>query len=180
MHFETKLSGEPIFEGRVISVTRDTVRLENGATSTREIVHHGGGAAVAALNEAGEITLVRQYRYALGRELLEIPAGKLERGEDPFEAAKRELSEEAGLTADTYRTLGQVIPTCGYCTEIIYLYAAKDLHEVAQHPDEDEFVSIVRMPLAEAVQRVLSGEITDSKTVSAILQLSLLRERGEF
>lgn len=180
MHFEEKVSSEPIFEGRVITVTRDTVRLENGNTGTREIVHHHGGAAVAALNEAGEITLVRQFRYALGRELLEIPAGKLEPGEDPFAAAKRELGEEAGLEADTYRSLGNLIPTCGYCTEIIYIYAAKDLHAVPQHLDDDEFVSVVRMPLAEAVERVLSGEITDSKTVSAILQLSVLRGRGEF
>ncbi|MEG2697439.1 MAG: NUDIX hydrolase [Ruthenibacterium sp.] len=180
MHFETTLTTEPLFEGRVISLTRDTVRLENGKTSTREIVHHHGGAAVAALSERGELTLVRQFRYAFGRELIEIPAGKLEKGEDPFEAAKRELSEEAGLTADTYLDLGTVIPTCGYCTEVIYLYAAKNLHAVPQHLDEDEFVTVFTLPLAEAVEKVLSGEIADSKTVAAILKLSALRARGAF
>ena len=93
-HFEQTLSSETLFEGRVIRVTLDKVRLENGRTSTREVVHHHGGAGVAALNEKGEIYLVRQYRYALGRELIEIPAGKLEKGEDPLEAARRELGED--------------------------------------------------------------------------------------
>ena len=109
------------------------VELENGRTSSREVVHHHGGAGIVALNEKGEVYLVRQYRYALDRELIEIPAGKLEAGEDPFEAAKRELGEEAGLQADTYVDLSPMIPTCGYCSEIIYLYAAKDLHPVGQH-----------------------------------------------
>lgn len=179
-HLETMLSSEEKFNGRVITVTYDTVQLENGETSTREVVHHHGGAGVAALNDKGEITLVRQYRYALGRELIEIPAGKLEKGEDPFETAKRELSEEAGLTAAVYRPLGEIIPTCGYCSEIIYLYAAKELSQTAQHLDEDEFVSVFTMPLDEAVQRVMAGEINDGKTVAAILKLKLLRDAGEF
>ena len=92
-HFEKRLSSETKFEGRVITVTLDRVELENGGTSTREVVHHHGGAGIAALNDRGEIYLVRQYRYALDRELIEIPAGKLEKGEDPLEAAKRELGE---------------------------------------------------------------------------------------
>lgn len=179
-HFEKRLSRETIFTGHVISVTVDAVELENGYTSTREVVHHHGGAGVAALNEAGEIYLVRQYRYALDRELIEIPAGKLEPGEDPFETAKRELGEEAGLVADEYRDLGFIIPTCGYCTEIIYLYAAKGLAPVRQHLDPDEFLSVFTMPLDEAVQRVLSGEITDSKTVAAILKVKALRDAGAF
>ncbi len=179
-HFEKQLSSETLFEGRVITVTLDTVELENGRTSKREVVHHHGGAGIAALNEAGEIYLVRQYRYALDRELIEIPAGKLEADEDPFAAAKRELGEEAGLTARTYRDLGYIIPTCGYCSEIIYLYAAKDLAPVDQHLDPDEFLSVFTMPLDEAVGRVLSGEITDSKTVAAILKLKALCDAGEF
>ena len=179
-HFEKQLSSEEIFAGRVISVTLDTVELENGNTGIREVVHHHGGAGVAALNEQGEIYLVRQYRYALDRELIEIPAGKLEPGEDPFETAKRELGEEAGLTAAEYRDLGYIIPTCGYCSEIIYLYAAKALSPVDQHLDPDEFLSVFTMPLEEAVQLVLSGEITDSKTVAAILKVKALRDAGEF
>ena len=179
-HFEKQLSSETIFTGRVISVTLDTVELENGNTGMREVVHHHGGAGVAALNGQGEIYLVRQYRYALDRELIEIPAGKLEQGEDPFETAKRELGEEAGLKAAEYRDLGYIIPTCGYCSEIIYLYAAKDLSPVSQHLDPDEFLSVFTMPLEEAVQLVLSGEITDSKTVAAILKVKALRDAGEF
>lgn len=179
-HFEKQLSSKTIFEGRVISVTLDSVELENGNTSTREVVHHHGGAGVAALNDKGEIYLVRQYRYALDRELIEIPAGKLEKGEDPFETAKRELGEEAGLAAAEYRDLGYVIPTCGYCSEIIYPYAAKGLSPVRQHLDPDEFLSVFTLPLDEAAGLVLSGEITDSKTVAAILKLKLLRDAGSF
>lgn len=179
-HFEQQLSSELIYEGRVISLTKDTVRLENQKTSTREVVHHHGGAAVIALNEKDEIYLVRQYRYATGKELIEIPAGKLEKGEEPFTAARRELGEEAGLTAKTYRELGSIIPTCGYCNEVIYLYAARELSMVAQHLDEDEFVSVFTMPLNEAVERVMTNEICDSKTVAAILKLKRLHDEGLF
>ena len=179
-HFEKQLSSEEIFAGRVIRVTVDKVELENGRTSTREVVHHHGGAGVIALNDRDEITLVRQFRYALGKELIEIPAGKLEPGEDPFDSAQREPGEEAGLTARTYRKLGETIPTCGYDSEIIYLYAAKDLDATKQHLDPDEFVSVFTMPLSEAVDKVLAGEITDGKTINAILMLHTLRERGEF
>ena len=156
------------------------VELENGNTSTREVVHHHGGAGIAALNDRGEIYLVRQYRYALDRELIEIPAGKLEKGEDPFEAAKRELGEEAGLAAAEYRDLGYIIPTCGYCSEIIYLYAARNLSPVGQHLDADEFLSVFTLPLDEAARMVLSGEITDGKTVAAVLKVKALRDAGAF
>lgn len=179
-HFEKQLSSETIFEGRVITVTVDRVALENGDTSVREVVHHNGGAGIAALNEKGEIYLVRQFRYAPGCELIEIPAGKLEKGEDPFEAAKRELGEEAGLAGGVWRDLGYIIPTCGYDSEIIYLYAAKELTPVGQHLDEDEFLSVFTMPLDEAAERVLSGEITDGKTVAAILKLKALHDAGAF
>ena len=179
-HFETQLSEEEIFQGRVIRVTRDTVQLENGHTSTREVVHHNGGAAVAALNEKGEIYFVRQYRYALGKELIEIPAGKLEKGENPFDAARRELAEEAGVCAGEYRDLGTVIPTCGYCNEIIWIYGAKNLTAVSQNLDPDEFLSVFTLPLDEAAEKVISGEISDSKTAVAILKLKLLRDSGEF
>ena len=123
---------------------------------------------------------MRQYRYALDRELIEIPAGKLEKEEDPLEAAKRELGEEAGLAAAEYRDLGYIIPTCGYCSEIIYLYAAKGLSPVGQHLDADEFLSVFTLPLDKAAEMVLSGEITDSKTVAAVLKVKALRDAGRF
>ncbi len=179
-HFEKMIDSEKIFSGKVITVYKDTVSLENGATAYREVVRHGGGAGVIAIDESGDVYLVRQFRYALGKELIEIPAGKLEKGEDPFLAAKRELTEETGVVAQDYKELGTVIPTCGYCDEVIYIYAAKNLEHTQQNPDEDEFVSVFKVPLEEAVQMVMSGEITDSKTVAAVLKLKVLRERGEF
>lgn len=180
MHFEQKVSGETKYAGKIISLTVDTVSLENGGTSLREVVHHPGGAAVIALNDNDEIYLVKQYRYPFQCELLEIPAGKLDVGENPFTAAKREFSEETGLAAATYFDLGYIIPTCGYCDEKIYLYAAKDLTLANQHLDDDEFLSVLTMPFAQAVQKVISGEIVDSKTVAAILKVNALRDAGTF
>lgn len=178
-HFEQTLSSQTLFEGRVIRVTLDQVRLENGRTSTREVVHHHGGAGIIALNEKDEIYLVRQYRYALDQELIEIPAGKLEPGEDPAQAARRELSEEAGLCAASWTDLGPFIPTCGYCSEVIYLYVARGLSPVGQHLDEDEFLSLFCLPLKQAYEMVLAGEITDGKTVAAVLKVCALRKEGK-
>lgn len=178
-HFEQTLSSQTLFEGRVIRVTLDKVRLENGRTSTREVVHHHGGAGIVALNEHNEIYLVRQYRYALDQELIEIPAGKLEAGEDPLHAARRELSEEAGLTATTWTDLAPFIPTCGYCNEIIHLYVARGLAPVGQHLDEDEFLSLFTVPLQKAYEMVLNGEIIDGKTVAAVLKVCALRQEGK-
>ena len=176
-HSETQLESRTVFEGRVITVTFDKVRLENGAESTREVVHHHGGACIAALTDEDEIYLVRQYRYALGQELWELPAGKLEKGEDPFEAAKRELTEECGVTADEYISLGQIYPTVGYDTEVIYIWAARGLHPAAMHLDDDEFLTPERVPLEKAIDMVLSGEIRDAKTVAGILKFKALLDR---
>ena len=126
-HTETTLSSQEIFNGKVIRVTYDTVRLENGDTSFREVVHHHGGACVLAVTPQDEIYLVKQFRYAMGEEIWELPAGKLEAGEDPFEAAKRELAEECGVLAARYTPLGVVYPTVGYDSEKIYIWAARDL-----------------------------------------------------
>ncbi len=176
-HTETTLSSEEIFNGRVIRVTYDKVLLENGNTSTREVVHHHGGACILPVDENQNITLVRQYRYALGEEMWELPAGKLEKGEDPFETAKRELAEECGLTADHFVDLGVVYPTVGYDSEKIYLWAATGLHNVSQHLDEDEFLDVVKMPLDEAMRLVLDGTIKDSKTQIGILKYAMLRNK---
>ena len=176
-HTETTLSSEEIFNGRVIRVTYDKVLLENGNTSTREVVHHHGGACILPVDENENITLVRQYRYALGEEMWELPAGKLEKGEDPFEAAKRELAEECGLTAARFVDLGVVYPTVGYDSEKIYLWAATGLHNVSQHLDEDEFLDVVKMPLDEALRLVLDGTIKDSKTQIGILKYAMLRDK---
>ena len=169
--FEKTLTSETEFEGRIIKVLRDTVELENGKTSAREVVCHNGGVCVAALTEQNEVLLVRQFRYPYKEVLLELPAGKLEKGEDPFEAGKREFKEECGATADSYFSLGEVYPSPGYCGEIIHLYGAAGLHFGQQHLDEGEYLDVVRMPLDEAVRRVMTGEIKDAKTAIAILKL---------
>ena len=177
-HMEKTLSVQEIFQGRVVRLTVDKVELENGNTSTREIVHHRGGACIAALTEDNELYLVRQYRYALGQELWELPAGKLEAGEDPFEAAKRELEEECGVQADEFVDLQPFYPTVGYCSEIIYTWLARGLHPVPMHLDEDEFLTPVKMPLDKVYQMVLNGEIRDGKTVAGVLKIKALLDAG--
>ena len=177
-HTDALLESKEIFNGRVIRVTLDKVQLEDGTTSTREVVHHHGGACVLPVDADGNVTMVRQFRYALGEELWELPAGKLEAGEDPFEAAKRELSEECGLTADTYTELGVVYPTVGYDSERIYLWAAEGLHTVGQHLDAGEFLDVVKMPFAQALGLVMDGTIKDSKTQIALLKYAQLRGKA--
>ena len=177
-HTETMLESKEIFNGRVIRVTVDKVQLEDGSTSTREIVHHHGGACILPVDADGNITLVRQFRYAFGEEIWELPAGKLEAGEDPFEAAKRELSEECGLTADYYTPLGEFYPTVGYDTEIIYMWVATGLHTTQMHLDDDEFLDVVKMPFDKALGLVMDGTIKDSKTQVALLKYAQLRGKA--
>ena len=178
-HSEKQLTSRTVFEGRVFTVTLDRVELENGAESTREVVHHHGGACIAALTDAGEIYLVRQFRYALGQELWELPAGKLEKGEDPFAAARRELAEECGLVAEHFTDLGEFYPTVGYCSEIIYTWLATGLSPCPMHLDEDEFLTPEKLPLDEAVAMALDGRIKDGKTVAALLKIDALRRQGK-
>ena len=178
-HTETMLESKEIFNGRVIRVTVDKVQLEDGTTSTREIVHHHGGACILPVDADGSVTMVRQFRYAFGEEIWELPAGKLEADEDPFEAAKRELSEECGLTADHYTPLGEFYPTVGYDTEIIYMWVATGLHTTQMHLDDDEFLTPDRIPLAKAYEMVMSGEIKDGKTIAGILKLKALLAEGK-
>ena len=177
-HTEKTLSVQEIFSGHVVRLTLDKVELENGRSAMREVVHHRGGACIAALTEKDKLYLVRQYRYALGQELWELPAGKLEEGEDPFEAAKRELEEECGLKADQYIDLHPFYPTVGYCSEVIYTWLARGLHPVPMHLDEDEFLTPTKMPLEEVCRMVLDGEIRDGKTVAAVLKIKALKEAG--
>lgn len=176
-HTETMLESKEIFNGRVIRVTVDKVQLEDGTTSTREIVHHHGGACILPVDADGSVTMVRQFRYAFGEEIWELPAGKLEADEDPFEAAKRELSEECGLTADNFIDLGVVYATVGYDSEKIYLWAATGLHSTAQHLDAGEFLDVVKMPFDEALGLVMDGTIKDSKTQVALLKYAQLRAK---
>jgi len=174
--WEKTLESRQIFEGRVLKVRLDQVELPNGATSGREIVDHPGGVAILALDENNNVLTVTQYRYAYGKTLLEIPAGKLEYGEEPYAAAMRELREETGATTDKLLPLGEIYPTPGYCNEIIRLYLARDLRWGEMDPDEDEFLSVERIPFSVMLERVLSGEITDAKTAIAVMKAKLLLE----
>ena len=127
-------------------------------------------AAASTVDDEGNVYLIRQYRIAFEEEVLEMPAGKLEKGEDPFEAAKRELSEETGFTAKHYFNLGEMWPTVGYCGEKIYLYLATGLTAGETHPDDDEFVTTVKMPFEQAYNMCMDGTIKDGKTLIALLK----------
>ena len=167
--YEKTLKSESKFEGRVIHVRLDDVELENGETAKREIVDHPGGVCIAALTENNELLFVRQFRYPYKEIVLELPAGKLEKGQTPLENGKRELLEETGAVGREYVTLGQVYPSPGYCGEIIHLYFCRVDHFEAQQLDSDEFLNVERIPLEKAVEMVLANEVPDSKTVCAVM-----------
>lgn len=175
-HFEKELERQELYRGSIFTLTSHRVGLEDGGESRRDVVNHHGGACVAALDEKGRILLVRQYRFAVGQELLELPAGKLEPGEDPAAAAARELAEETGYTAATLTKLTELLPTPAYCTERIYLYRADGLTKGEQRLDRDEFLDPVALPLAEALELVLAGKLPDAKTQVGVLLLA--RQRG--
>lgn len=164
----TVKSVRPGFAGRVIQVNVETVTLPNGATVDLEIIRHPGGAAVAAVNARHEICLLRQYRHAMGRWLWELPAGKLDGGEDPFIAARRELEEETGLVATHWQSLGGVVSSPGVFTEIVYLYLATGLEQRRANPEVGEVFEVAWLPLEEAARRALAGDIDDGKTIAGI------------
>lgn len=177
-HTEKTIDSTRIFEGRVVRLRRDTVELENGKQTFREVIDHPGGVSILALDQDQNVFFVRQFRYPFGQTLLELPAGKLEAGETPAECGKRELREETGCTAGRFEPMGKLIPTCAYDTEVIHLFFASDLTRGEQHLDENEFLSVERIPLAKALDMVLNGEIIDAKTQIALLKYQALREAG--
>jgi ADP-ribose pyrophosphatase len=178
---ETPLKQTYQYKGKIVNLRVDDALLPNGKISLREVIEHPGGVCIAALTDAEELLFVRQFRYPYAQVLLELPAGKLDRGEDPLEAGKRELREETGATAAQYISLGKLYPSPGYCGEIIHLYAATGLSFGDMQPDDDEFLEVERIPLTEAVRMVLDNEIEDAKTQTAVLKLAMLRQqaRGE-
>lgn len=171
---ERRLSGETIFEGNILALELDQARLPNGGTASREVVRHPGGVAVLALDEDETVTLVRQFRYPVGQVILELPAGKIDPGEDTLLAAKRELSEETGVEAGDWTYLGYVLASPGFCDETLHMYLARDLHRTDCHPDEEEFLELAVMPFQELVRMVMAGSIIDAKTVAMTLKVKTL------
>lgn len=171
---ERTLSREEKYHGSILSLHVDQVELPNGGTGVREVVEHVDGAAILALDERNNVLTVTQYRYVFGKPLLEIPAGKLEPGEDPVSGALRELKEETGAVPDTFLPMGVMLPSPGCLGERLYLFLARGLHMEDQHLDEDEFLNVERIPFSEMVHRCLDGEIEDGKTIAAVLKAKVL------
>lgn len=173
---ETMLESTQLYDGKIVKLYRDKVELPNGKEAFREVVRHPGGVIILPIDNDGNVRMVRQFRYPYGRAILEIPAGKLEFGEEPFSAAQRELSEEIGAEAGNWMELGKIFPTPGFCDEVQHLYLARDLTFGEVHPDEDEFLEQVKLPFAEAVAMAVDGRLQDSKTVAALLRAHLRME----
>lgn len=174
---ETRLSSECIYDGKIVRLERDTVRLEDGTEALREVVRHPGGVCVLALTDKDEVLIVRQFRYPYQEITIEVPAGKIEYGEDPAECGRRELLEECGCTPDSFTYLGLLYPTTAYNTEIIRIYLAQGLHFGSQQLDEEEFLDVERIPFDKLLEMVLNDEVHDSKTQIAVLRYAAMRAK---
>ena len=171
---EKMVSSQTIFEGKIIKVMKDQAQLPDGSMANREVVAHPGGVCVLALDEDRNVTLVKQFRYPIQQQLVELPAGKLEYGEEHYPAAVRELSEETGLEAAEWTYLGYMLSSPGFCTERIHMYLARGLTRQKQHLDEDEFLDVLAVPFEKLAEQVMDGTITDGKTVAATLKTKVL------
>lgn len=172
---ETRTSSEEIYDGVILHAYKDTVTLPNGKPAGREVIRHVGAVGIVPITEDGKVIVERQYRYPINMVITEIPAGKLDsKEEDRLSAAKRELQEETGVTADEWSELGIYYPAAAYTDEKITLYLAKGLHYGERNLDEDEFINIEAVPLAELVDEVMEGKIPDGKTQVAILKAARL------
>ena len=159
-----------VFDGLILHIDHVENRLPNGQLAAREIARHVGASAVVPVDGEGNVWLVKQFRAPIDQILLEVPAGKLDfKGEDRLLAAKRELQEETGLTAGTWTHLTDIVTTPGFSDELISLYLARNLSAGESHPAEDEFLNVVKVPLAELVAMIARGEVTDAKTICAVL-----------
>ncbi len=166
-----------VYRGRIIELSLDTPTLPNGTRPELEIVHHPGGAAVVAIDDAGRVCLLRQYRHAAGGWVWELPAGKRDAGEEPQQTAARELEEEAGLTARRWQPLGGILSSPGVFTEVVYLFLAQELAQVPARAERHEVFEVHWVALADAVGRVMDGAINDAKTVVGLLKVA--RQRRE-
>ena len=173
---EPTISSRHIYSGRIIDVRVDTVRLQNGRESTREIVDHAPSICVVPVDTDGNVLMVRQYRKPVDQFLLEVPAGGIEAGETPEEATQRELQEEIGYTADNLLALSAFWLAPGWCSEYMYAFLATGLQAANLDSDEDEFIEVVRVPLSEVVETIAAGQVQDAKSVASLMLA--LRELG--
>ena len=157
-----------VYEGRIVSLRLEEVSLPNGAVVTLEVVHHPGAAAIVAVDDRGEVALLRQYRHAAGGFIWEVPAGTLKGDETPGSCAARELREEAGLDAAEWTELGWIFTTPGFCDERIWLFLARGLSSCDQQLDEDEVLTVSKVPLTRAIDMIRDGEIRDAKSIAAL------------
>lgn len=176
MEFKEKtLDSQMMYDGRIIKVYKDNVELADGKKSFREVVRHSGGVVILAIKDYDKILLVKQYRYPIGETVLELPAGKLEKGEDPFEAAKRELEEETGYCANKWTDLGYISTSPGFSDEKLYLYLAQDLEYTHCHPDEGEIIQAFEYKYDDVLKMIDNGEINDAKTICGLMRANMKR-----
>ena len=175
---ETFVSGEDVFNGKLLHVVRDTITLPNGRSGTREYIKHPGAACIVAEFEDGKLLLERQYRYPMGKVMIEFPAGKLDRGENPLVAAQRELKEETGYLARSWHTLGYMHPLIAYADEIIHIFHANGLVKGDAKLDQDEFLELFAATPEEISAMISDNRISDGKTIVAFFRWQLLRRPG--
>ena len=172
--FEEKtLSSKTVYRGKIFEITDDEITLSDGLVRHREIIHHPGGVVIFALKDNGNLLLVKQNRYAVKSLQTELPAGRLEKGEDPLFAAQRELREETGYVAKNWESLGYIFTTFGICDEKLYLFKATDLTFDKPQPDEGEILDYFELPLSDVYNLVKNGTINDAKTICAIARYNL-------
>lgn len=176
---EQQLASKTIFQGKLLHVVSDIVRMPDGREATREYIRHPGASMIIALADEKTIVLERQYRYPLGRHFIELPAGKIDPGEDPLNTAKRELREECGYEARNWRHLTTLHPCIAYANERIELYLARDLNPVERQLDDGEFLEVLHVPVTEALAWVRDGRITEAKAVTGLLWAEKIL-RGEW
>ena len=175
---ETTISSETVYDGKIIRVEKDKVRLPNGKEALREVVRHQGGVCVCAVDSDLNLFFVRQYRYPFAGEMLELPAGKLDvAGEDAYDGALRELKEETGIVAADMMPLGEIYSSVGFCDEAIHMYLAVNIKQEEQCLDKDEFIHVEKIPLGRAVEMCLKGELRDAKTVACVLKSYIILEQ---
>lgn len=175
--YEKTIEQKRVYEGLIVNVRMDRAELPNGHIAKREVIEHPGGVTVAALTDERELLFVRQFRYPYGEEVLELPAGKIERGEIPGDCAIRELKEETGASPGKFIPMGVYYPTPGYCSERIHMFFASELSFEAACPDEDEFLTLERIPLSKAVDMAVSGELKDGKTMCLVFKLAAMIDK---